>query len=155
MKSQRTPKEILIIAAIAVSALMVLCASIALAYNINSPAQAASLPDMPTYVYSTSTPVSSSPVMVTLTKITQPLNKTGTRSAVPLANTPTPYEPFMFIIQSAVPLANTPIPNGPLMPVAQSAIPWANKPIPNGFPASISNCRNILYPVKRGQIYGT
>jgi hypothetical protein len=153
MKPQRTPKEILIIAAIAVSALMFLCASIALAYNINAPAQAASLPDMPTYVYSTSTPVSLSSAAITPQKTTQPLNKIETRSAVPLANTPTPYEPFMFIIQSAVPLANTPIPNGPLMPVTQSAIPWANKPIPNGFPAFISNCRNILYPVKRGQIW--
>jgi hypothetical protein len=153
MKSQRTPKEIIIIAAIAISALMFLCASIALAYNINAPAQAANLPDMPTYVYSTSTPVSLSPVTVTPTKTIQPVNKIETQSAVPRANTPTPNESLMSIIQYAVPWANTPIPNGPLMPATQPVIPWANKPIPNGFPASISNCRNILYPVKRGQIW--
>ena len=153
MKSQRTPKEIIIIAAIAVSALMFLCASIALAYNINAPAQAASLPDMPTYIYSTSTPVSSSPVTVTPTKTIQPVNKIEKQTAVPLTNTPTPYEPFMFIIQSAVPLTNTPIPNESLMSITQTAVPLENTPIPHGFFASISKCRNILYPVTRGQIW--
>ena len=153
MKSQRTPKEILIIAAIAVSALMFLCASIALAYNINSPAQAASFPDMPTYVYSTSTPVSSSPVTATPTRTVKPVNKIETQSAVPRTNTPTPNESLMSIIQYAFPWANTPIPNESLMPITQSVVPWANIPIPNESFASISKCRNILYPVKRGQIW--
>ncbi len=132
---------------------MFLCASIALAYNINAPAQAASLPDMPTYIYSTSTPVSSYPATVAPTKTIQSVNKIEKQTAVPLANTPTPYEPFMFIIQTAVPLVNTPISNESIISIPQSAIPWTNKPIPNGFPAPISNCRNILYPVKRGQVW--
>jgi hypothetical protein len=153
MKSQRTPKEILILAAIAVSALMFLCASIALAYNINAPAQAASFPDMPTYVYSTSTPVSSSPVTVTPTKTVQPVNKIKTQSAVPWTNTPTPNESLMSFIQYAFPWANTPIPNESLMPITQSVVPWTNIPIHNESLASIAKCRNILYPVKRGQIW--
>jgi len=153
MKSQRTPKEILIIAAIAVSALMFLCASIALAYNINAPAQAASLPDVPTYVYSAFTPVSLFPLMVTPTKTTQPLNKIKKQTAVPSANTPTPNESIISIIQSTVPLVNTPISNESIISIPQSAVPLVNTPIPHEFFASISKCRNILYPVKRGQTW--
>ena len=120
MKSQRTPKEILVIAAIVVLALIFLCAGSVLAYKMNAPAQAASLPVMPTYIYLTSTPVSSSAKMsssptitVTPTKTTQPWNKPEPLSAVPLANTTIPYESLI----------------------------------------SVSNCRNILYPVKRGQVW--